>query len=154
MVGRSRIVAVALGALAGLLPAADAGANGEAAFVGPPQIPGARSMGEQLAVAFDDLGAALDEHLGILTSDVLEVRFDGRHRRGRVRVRGATARVAVGFDSDVTFERGGAHVRARIDLRLGDHAVKLEIPAFEVRPTSVDGERGVEVRVPLITGTF
>ncbi len=126
----------------------------EAAFVGPPELVRARPMREQLADVFDEVGAAIDEHLGVLTNDVLDLRLDTRHRRGRIRVRGEVARAALALDSAVRWERGGAHVTARIDLRLGDHAVRIDVPEFEVRPTSVDGERGVEVRVPLITGTF
>jgi hypothetical protein len=114
----------------------------EAVLDGPPELVRARPMREQLADVFDEVGAAIDEHL------------DTRHRRGRIRVRGEVARAALALDSNVRWERGGAHVTARIDLRLGDHAVRIDVPEFEVRPTSVDGERGVEVRVPLITGTF
>jgi hypothetical protein len=147
-VGRSLIAAVVLLAVAG-----EARAD-ELAFHEPPEIPRARPMRQQLAEAFDDIGATLDEHLGILTNDVLDLELDTLHKRGRVRIRGETSRAAVDLDSDIQWRKGGAHVSARIALRLGDHEVEIEIPEFEVRPTTVDGERGVEVRVPLITGTF
>ena len=78
---------------------------------------------QRLAEAFDEFGAALDEHLGILTNDVLDLQFDGRRKRGRVRLRGETSRVAIGLDSRVSWERGGAHVRDGIGTRIDQFAV-------------------------------
>lgn len=153
--GASRAIAsIAACAIAwAAAPVTDARAD-EAAFVGPPELTRARPMSRHLLDAVDELAAAVDAHLGVLTGDVVGLSIDGRHRRGRVRLGGDTAIAGVRFVGDVRWHRGGAHVRARIALRLGGTRLQLDVPAFELRPTRVAGERGVEIRVPLVSGTF
>lgn len=147
------MVAAGAAVVAVVAPAGPAHAD-PAAFMGAAELPRGRTFGEQLADAFSELGVVIDEHLGVLTNDVVDLRIDGRHRRGRIRVHGDVASASVAVDSDIRFEHGGARVKARLDLRLGDHHLEVDLPDFEVRPTSVDGERGVVISVPLLSGSF
>ena len=47
-----------------------------------------------------------------------------------------------------------ARVTARIDLAIAGKTLELSLPEVELEPTSYRGERGVEVRLPLINRRF
>jgi hypothetical protein len=54
----------------------------------------------------------------------------------------------------VKFRGGYARVQASLDLRLAGRDFKLDLPEFDIVPSSVSGQRGVEVRLPLLYGEF
>jgi hypothetical protein len=62
--------------------------------------------------------------------------------------------LTIRIDGDIEFEDINAHVHARLDLALHGHAVHLELPAFEMAPAEYRGDRGVEVRLPLLVRKF
>jgi len=125
------------------------------AFVGPVSVPRVgRTYSERIADELTLLGDSIDGHLGQLTLDRVKFRVDGRQRRAHLRLAGETRYLSMTIQSDVHFRSGAAQVDAVIDLRVAGRGVRLELPDFEVMPRSYLGERYVEVRVPLIRGTF
>jgi hypothetical protein len=145
-----------LAVLAAAVPAADAGdPEDELAPITPVlDISSGRSFSDRIAEQLTLLGESVDGHLGLLTQDSLRLRIDGRARRARVRLAGETRYLSLRVSGDLHFRRGAAEVDARIDLLIGGHTLGLELPDFEVVPRSFAGERYVEVRVPLLRGSF
>lgn len=113
-----------------------------------------RTFSDRIAEQLTLLGENVDGHLNLLTQDALRLQIDGRARRARVRLAGDTRYLSLRVSGDMHFRRGAAEVDARIDLLIGGHKLALELPDFEVVPRSYAGERYVEVRVPLLRGSF
>jgi hypothetical protein len=111
-------------------------------------------LSQQIADGVTELGDEIDAHLGALSAGVVSLRFDGRSREIHLGFDLQGDNVAFKFRSDVVVRGGVARVDARIDLRLVGRHVHVELPDFEVVPRSYDGDRYVEVRLPLLTGRF
>lgn len=114
------------------------------------------TLSQQITDELTALGNTLGAHLGALSYGELGLEVDGRHRRARVRVGSSDTERYLVFRlaSDIQFAHGVALVHAKLDLGVGGHLVELELPDFEMAPTEVRGERGVEIRVPLIKRRF
>ena len=123
-------------------------------FLDAPDIPGGRRLSDQIAAKLTLLGTAIDTHLGELTLDALDLHIDGAGRRARVRLNAAARRLAFCLDGNVRFERGLARVATRVDLALGGGRWQLQLPEIELVPRSFGGEHYVEIRLPLLEGTF
>jgi hypothetical protein len=122
-----------------------------------PSVPDshALSLEDQITERLSQLGNALGQHLDLLSHDMFQLRVDARQRRAHLRIGGGDSeRIAVSLDGDIQFDDLNAHVCARLDLALRGHAVSLELPAFEMSPAEYRGDRGVELRVPLIMRRF
>ena len=107
-------------------------------------------LSQQITDQLTELGNFIGSHMNVLSDDVLGLKFDGRKRRARLRFgTGEGQYLRFKFDSNWHFSKGMARIQARVDLGIGTHQFRLELPDFEMLPTSVYGERGVEVRLPL-----
>jgi hypothetical protein len=122
-----------------------------------PSVPAGRasSIEDQITERLTQLGDALDAHLDLLSHDMFRIRVDARRRRAHLRIGGGDRDgLAVRLDGDIQFDDLNAHVCARLDLALRGHAVRLELPPFEMSPVSYRGDHGVELRVPLLVQRF
>ena len=125
-----------------------------------PSVPKGRglSLQQQITDRLTAMGNTLGFHLDQLSNDVLALTFDGRRRLAKIRFgthgseneRYLTFRV----DSDVHFADGMAKVTARLELGLAGHLVRVELPDFEMVPAEYRGDRGVEIRLPLLRRSF
>jgi hypothetical protein len=118
----------------------------------------ARRQSQLSEVIVDQLTELCNElgyHLDVVSMDLVALRVDGRRRRMSLGV-GASAGgyLAFRFDSDFHFIDGVARVTTRINLGLAGKSLDLQLPEVELVPTSYQGERGVEVRLPIVTGRF
>lgn len=150
MVGASRAMAAFTLVAAGLLAPPAAADHDD---VGP-ELRVGRTYSERIADSLTLLGETVDGHLGQLTFDAVKLEIDGRARRAHLRLAGETRYLSMTIQSDVHFRSGAAAVDAVIDLRVAGRGVRLELPDFEVLPRSYLGEKYVEVRLPLIRGSF
>lgn len=123
-------------------------------FEAPPAITKGRSFSDRIAEQLTLMGETVDGHLNLLTQDSLRLQIDGRSRRAHVRLAGETRYLSLRVSGDMHFRSGAAQVDARIDLLVAGRKLSLELPDFEVVPRSFAGERYVEVRVPLLRGSF
>ena len=113
------------------------------------------SLEDHITDHLTQLGNELGRHLDLLSHDMFQLEVDGRHRHAHVRIGGGNAELlALRLDGEIQFEDIDAHVHARLDLALHGHAVHLELPAFEMAPAEYRGDRGVEVRLPLLVRSF
>jgi hypothetical protein len=119
-----------------------------------PAIPKGRSFSDQIADKLTLLGDTVDGHLGRLTLDHLELHFDGHTRVAKLRLSGETRRMSLRLDGDILFDNGCARVDARIDLGIAGRHVHLDLPDFEMVPRSLNDERYVEYKLPIVEGTF
>jgi hypothetical protein len=108
-------------------------------------------LAEKMTLAGDELGL----HLRAITFNSLDMNFDGHKRIAHLRMQaGEAKKVALGIDSDVAFKSGFARVNATIKFGIAGKTWKLELPEFDMVPRSWDGERYVELRLPVIDFSF
>jgi hypothetical protein len=115
-----------------------------------------RALSEQLVDQLTELGNELGTHLDVLTMELLALRVDGRRRRVHLGLGAGESGGYLSFHvgSDFHFIDGVARVTTRIELCIAGRDLALELPEMELAPTSYRGERGVEVRLPLIQKRF
>lgn len=123
-----------------------------------PELPSSSrlTLSEQLTDQLTELGNTLGYHVDQLSLELVRLQFDGRRRRARIRFGSQEGDRFLTFKlaGDVHFTHGVARVRARLDLGVAGHVVQLELPDFEMAPSSYLDRRGVEVRVPLFRRSF
>ncbi|MGE0547727.1 MAG: hypothetical protein AB7R00_11750 [Kofleriaceae bacterium] len=122
-----------------------------------PALPESRrlSFGARLTDELTEMGNQLGYHLGQLSNDIVALRFDGRQRRALVQVGSDTGQYLVfKLRSDVQFSDGVARINANVDLGIAGRTLHLELPELEMAATEYRGERGVELRLPLLKQAF
>jgi hypothetical protein len=108
-------------------------------------------LAEKMTLAGDELGL----HLRAITFNSIDMNFDGHKRIAHLRMQaGEAKKVALGIDSDVAFKSGYARVNATLKLGVAGKTWQLELPEFDMVPRSWDGQRYVEVRLPVIDFKF
>lgn len=108
-------------------------------------------LAEKMTLAGDELGL----HLRAITFNSIDMNFDGHKRIAHLRMQaGEVKKFALGIDSDVAFKKGYARVNATVKLGVAGKSWQLEVPEFDVVPRSWDGERYVEVRLPVVDFSF
>ena len=108
-------------------------------------------LAEKMTLAGDELSLSLRA----LTFDTMDLKFDGHTRHARMRMNaGKSDSFSLGFDSDIAFKSGYASVDATLHLAVMGRAYKLDLPKFDVVPRSYEGDRYVELRVPVIDFKF
>lgn len=118
-----------------------------------PQIPESQraSLGQQLQDQITELGNTLGYHAAVLSHDVLQLKFDARRRRARMQVGGGNDQyLSFKLASDFHFTNGLARIQTKVDLTFRGRTFELELPEMEMVPASYRGERGVEIRIPLL----
>ena len=116
---------------------------------------GKPSFREQMELRLTELGTSVDGHLRALTLDTVQFKLDGRTRRARLRFAGGDSGfLSLKLESNIHFRHGAAAIDTALQVGIAGHAVRLELPKFEVVPRSYLGERYVEIRVPVIHGSF
>jgi len=114
-----------------------------------------RTYTEQIEDRLTWLGDQMDAHFGRLSLDEVAFKFDARERRAKIRLgKGDGKLLSMRIDGDVKFENGLAHVDAAINLSINGYEMHLDLPQVDLVPSSYQGERYLEVRIPLIKGTF
>jgi hypothetical protein len=141
---------VLVGSLAGSARAQEPTQPGEL-----PPPPAHLSMSYQLKEHLTLYSNELGMHLSNLSFNLVNLRFDAHTQRARLRLGGEVGKqLSLRIDGDVHFQRGLARVRTRVELGVVGRQLKFELPDFEMVPRSFAGERWVEVRLPLLEGTF
>jgi hypothetical protein len=133
-----------------LVPAA-AGAD---QLTEPDRIPDPRTYSERIKENLSMMSLELNQHLGKLSGEMVSMTFDVAARRGRLHLGGGDADFGLRIDSNIKFERGYANFETKIDLAVAGRTFELELPEFDMVPRTMEGERFVEIRLPLIKGTF
>jgi hypothetical protein len=96
------------------------------------------------------LGNLIGGGVNDLSDDMIGIKFDGRRRRAKVRLgTGEGQYLRFRLESDWHFTGGKARIAAKVQLGIGNHQWNIELPDFDLAPTSVYGESGVELRIPL-----
>ena len=110
---------------------------------------------EELTKRIDDWGNQMGRHLDRMSHDVVAIRIDAFRNHAHMRVGyGDTHFLSLHIDGDFVFHDGLASVQAHMDLAIHGHAIKLELPQFDVVPSSYGDNRYVEIRVPFFKRTF
>jgi len=115
---------------------------------------GGGSITDRLADKLTQLGDEIDARLGPLSGDALDFRLDGRNRNLHLRVRGEGRGLGLRLGGNVHFDDGAAQVHATLDLAVVGQSLHLELPRFDLVPRSFAGEHYVELRLPLVEGSF
>jgi hypothetical protein len=113
------------------------------------------TLEQQIRDRISEIGNRFGRHLDALSRDVVVLHVDGRTQRAYLRV-GGTGTHYLNFDiaSDWYFADGMARVATRVDLTVAGHQIELKLPDFEMVPTTFNGERYVELRLPVLERRF
>jgi hypothetical protein len=117
-----------------------------------PAVPAGQglSLDQQIVDRMTELGNRAADHIDVLSRDAVGLHIDGRHQRAHLRLTAGKARyLTLRMDEDIHIGDGMARVASHVDLGIGGHSLHLELPDFEMVPASYQGDRYVEVRLPL-----
>lgn len=112
------------------------------------------SYGEMIAQGFTAFGDELGTHMKALSGDLIRFKLDGHGRRAFLRVGHRGRQSGLELDSNVHFRHGVARVDARLALKVDGRLLSIKLPDFELATQSLGGERFLEIRLPLVEGTF
>ncbi len=120
-----------------------------------PEIPRAVPLKVRMERNLTQLSLDMGVHLRALSHDLFSMEFDLAKRLGRFQLRtGHSDRLSLGIHSDVKFRAGYARFKTTIDLRVGGDQFVLTLPEFDAVPRSYGGDQYVEIRLPILKGTF
>lgn len=89
-----------------------------------------------------------------LTHEMLVLRVDADQRSAKIGVNAGLAGFGFHLASSVTVVDGTARISPRLALAVDGKSLDLQLPTIDVAATSYRGERGVEVRLPLLRRAF
>ncbi len=113
-----------------------------------------KSMGRHLTDKLTLWSNELGSHLNLLTVDMIDFHFDVRKRYANVRIGGLSDGTGVQVDGDIKVRHNVARIRSKLALGVRGQTLRFELPVFEVTSQDVGGQRSVELRLPIIEGTF
>jgi hypothetical protein len=94
------------------------------------------------------------KHVDRLSHEWVVIRVDGEKQRANVAVGAGVGGVRLRVASDVTVVDGTARVTPRLALAVAGKSLDFRLPTVDVAATEYRGERGVEVRLPVVRRTF
>jgi len=114
-----------------------------------------RTFSQQIEDRLTWLGQEMNDHFSALSMDRLSIHVDGRAKRCEIWLgKGDGGMLSMRVGGNIEFEAGLAHVDARINLTIDGHQVAVALPRVDFVPASYGGEHYLEIRLPLIRGTF
>lgn len=122
-----------------------------------PNVPSSRqaTLSQQFTDTLSELGNQLGYHLDQLSGDTLEMKFDARKRKARVKFGLFDSEYATfTVDTLIRFQDGLAKIDARLCVGVADRVMHVNLPEIEMLPTEYHGERGVQLRLPLYRRYF
>ena len=141
-----------------VLAAAPVSAHADDTGLSPlPQLPSQEepAFGKRvLAKVVDATNGFFEHHVDRLSHDMVVVRVDGEHQKAKLAVGAGLAGYRLLVASDVTVVDGTARVTPRLALAVAGKSLDLRLPTVDVAATEYHGERGVEVRLPVLRRTF
>ena len=116
---------------------------------------GELKMEERIGNNLGDLGNYLGNSMNMLTQDRLAFKFDTKRSRAKLRFgTGGGQLLRFNVDTDWHFMQDKARVKPRVELGIGNHAWKFELPNIDMATNDVYGDLAVEVRLPLFERSF
>ncbi|HUS33294.1 MAG TPA: hypothetical protein VMZ53_32550 [Kofleriaceae bacterium] len=93
-------------------------------------------------------------HVDRLSHEMVVIRVDPEQQQANVDVHAGLLGFGVRVASNVTVVDGTARVKPRLALAVAGKSLDLRLPTIDVAATEFRGERGVEVRLPVLRRTF
>ena len=118
----------------------------------PPEIPAPLSLSQTIQSNLTLMSLELNDHLGKLSFDLVDLKFDVTGKRAKFRLGGGDEGFGLKLDSDIKFQSGYARVQTTIDLRIAGEGFSFTLPEVDMVPRSADGE--YEIRWPIFKGRF
>ena len=113
------------------------------------------ATGKLVDKVVDATNRFFDQHVDLLTLDTLHVRVDAHRRAAKIAVGGGDRRVLkLRVNGDVQVVDGTAQIKPRLAFAIGGKQIDVRLPNVDVAAASYRGERGVEVRLPLLRRAF
>jgi hypothetical protein len=94
-------------------------------------------------------------HVDMLSHDMLHLRVDAEQRSAKIAIGGGDTRlVKLRVAGNVEVVDGTARIESRVAFAIAGKQMNVRLPNIDVAPASYRGERGVEVRLPLLRRSF
>jgi hypothetical protein len=120
-----------------------------------PPPPPASDLGKRVVEKVVDATNGFFEHnIDRLSHDLLVVRVDANEQRAKIGLGGGIGGYRLRLASNVQVVDGTARIAPRLAVAVAGRSIDLTLPTVDVAATSYRGERGVEVRLPLVRRTF
>jgi hypothetical protein len=94
------------------------------------------------------------KHVDRLSHEWVVIRVDGEQQRAKLAIGAGLGGYRLRVASDVTVVDGTARVTPRLALAVAGKSLDVRLPTVDVAATTFRGERGVELRLPVVRGTF
>ena len=103
-----------------------------------------------------------DQHVELLTYDMLHLRVDAEHRAAKIAIGGGDRRLLkLRVAGNVEVVEGTARIQSRVAFAVAGKQLAVRLPNIDVGPSTYPHrfggdryERGVEVRLPLLRRSF
>lgn len=109
-----------------------------------------RTLTKNLTLMSNEVGL----HLRNLSGDLIDMQLDVDAKAGKLNLGGGDSQLGLKINSDLEFRGKIVRVRAKVDLGIAGNAFTLELPDFEVTPDVIDGKTTMQLRLPILEGTF
>jgi hypothetical protein len=107
-----------------------------------------------LSKVTDATNGFFEHHVDRLSHEMVVIRVDPQQQQAKVAVHAGLLGFGVRVASNVTVVDGTARVTPRLALAVAGKSLDLKLPTVDVAATEYHGERGVELRLPLVRRTF
>jgi len=107
-----------------------------------------------LGKVVDATNGFFEHNIDRLSHDMVVIRIDGEQQRAKLAIGAGLAGFGLHVASSVTVVDGTARVSPRVALAVAGKSLDLKLPTVDVAATEYHGERGVELRLPLLRRTF
>ena len=106
-----------------------------------------------LAKVTDATNGFFEHHVDRLSHEMVVIRIDPEQQQAKVAVHAGIYGFGVRVASNTVVD-GTARVSPRLALAVAGKSLDLKLPTVDVAATEYHGERGVELRLPLVRRTF
>ncbi len=120
-----------------------------------PKVPRKLKLSDRIRSNLNDFSNEFALRLELMTAGLVDMRFDLKAKTARMHLGGGDPEAfRLYIDSNMIVSGGHMRVNSRIDLAVAGYRLAFEVPEFNVDTESVQGDRAVQLTLPVFEGAF
>ncbi len=120
-----------------------------------PKVPRKFKLSDRIRSNLNDFSNEFALRLDAMTGGFVDMRFDLKAKTARMHLGGGDPEAfRLYIDSNMLMSGGHMRVNSRIDLAVAGYRLAFEVPEFDVDTESVQGDRAVQLTLPVFEGAF